>query len=227
MYTYAFLKPPQTPITLPPGIQHPTQIIQGDHLCALVEPELSPGTLDDKSEDQLMQAVLNHDRVLCEVFRQTDLLPLRFGTCFISLTALLEHLQQHQESYSKKLETLAGKAEFTLKCIPLEVSSTAPPAVSETPLKGRDYFLAKKRLYEQQSQQQQGQESQWEELSQTLTEFTSEIVWAEPQGNHKKVYVLIPRIQESELIEKWQVWQSEYSQWQLSLSEGLPPYHFV
>lgn len=227
MYTYAFLKPPQTTITLPPGIQHPTQIIQGDHLCALVEPELSPGTLDDKSEDQLMQAVLNHDRVLCEVFRQTDLLPLRFGTCFISLTALLDHLKQHQESYGKKLEILASKAEFTLKCIPLEISSNPPPAVSETPLKGRDYFLAKKRLYEQQSQQQQGEESQWEELSQTLTELTSEIVWAEPQGNEKKVYLLIPRIQASELIEKCQTWQSQYSQWQLSLSEGLPPYHFV
>ncbi|NJL22740.1 MAG: hypothetical protein HC895_21050 [Leptolyngbyaceae cyanobacterium SM1_3_5] len=107
-------------------------------LIAIVEPELNLELLQ-RSDEQLMQAVLNHDRVLRELFEQTTLLPLRFGTCFVSEAGLVEHLQTHQQAYQGKLAALSNQVEYSLKCSPIFL----PEAAIDPDLKGKDYFLAK------------------------------------------------------------------------------------
>lgn len=147
MYTYAFFPTANTPAQLPEGIANSLHLVTVDQLAALVEPDLSIEVLQS-SDDLLMQAVLCHDQVIREMFEQTPLLPLRFGTYFVSHQGLVEHLETHHREYLEKLKKIAGQAEFLLKLKPLTVPEFAIP----NELKGRDYFLAKKQQYQMQTE---------------------------------------------------------------------------
>jgi hypothetical protein len=228
MYTYAFLKPLKAPFELPFGLVNPLElIISNKEIAALVEPELSLEDLKD-NEARLMEAVLSHDRVLCEMFQKTTVLPLRFGTYFLSRETLLEHLESHSELYLPKLNYFEGKGEYLLKISPREYSVGELLPVSETtePASGRNYFLQKKRAYQLQQEYQQQQKEQWEEL---LSFFNSHYhtLLGEPQGAIERLYLLVSRQEEFILGERVQQWQLLTPHWELHLSNALPPYHFL
>jgi Gas vesicle synthesis protein GvpL/GvpF len=220
MYTYAFL--PAIPIELPEGIAGSLQVICTEGLAALVEPDLAVESLQ-ANDKQLVQAVMTHDRVIRELFEQTTVLPLRFGTCFVSRQGLLEHLASNSEEYLGKLNGLQGKAEYPLRLtpIPFPDSSIAP----ET--KGKDYFLAKKQIFQDQSdwvaQQQQQLAALWDSIAQRYPSW----VKGEADQGVERVYLLSDRSDELLLHQFLKGWQSRYTHWKLSLGESLPPYHFV
>jgi len=74
LYTYAFLKTPIESLKLPVGMANPLLLITGEDLSAVVEPEVCLDTLQNDDE-RLIQSVLCHDRVICELFQQTTILP--------------------------------------------------------------------------------------------------------------------------------------------------------
>jgi hypothetical protein len=102
LYTYAFLKTPIESLTLPVGIANPLLLITGGDLSAVVEPEVCLDTLQNDDE-RLIQSVLCHDRVICQLFQQTTILPLRFGTSFLETENLLTHLCSHGQEYQEKI----------------------------------------------------------------------------------------------------------------------------
>lgn len=229
MYIYAFLKTPTSPLKLPPGIKGSLEIISNQGLSALVEPNLQAEDLPD-TDEQLMQAVVIHDQITCVIFYQTSLLPVRFGTCFRSKIALFEHLVLHQQNYLHKLDQLQGKAEYCLQGVPLDpLPNTLTPTnpTDLPPLRGRDYFLAKKQLHHRQFQHQQQQTQQWQQLVEILSQTYPETSLADSQPNRERIYILIPQINEPKLQEQLKQWQSQYTHWQLSLGNALPPYHFL
>ncbi|MCZ8105736.1 MAG: GvpL/GvpF family gas vesicle protein, partial [Burkholderiales bacterium] len=114
LYTYAFLKTPIESLKLPVGMANPLLLITVGSLSAVVEPEVCLDTLQNDDE-RLIQSVLCHDRVICELFRQTTILPLRFGTSFLEAENLLTHLCSHAQEYQEKIEELEGKGEYLLK----------------------------------------------------------------------------------------------------------------
>jgi Gas vesicle synthesis protein GvpL/GvpF len=118
MYTYAFLPNSAQILRLPSGIAGSLKVLQVDNLAALVEPNLVFEEVQT-SDEQLVRAALAHDRVIRELFQQTPVLPLRFGTRFVSQQGLLEHLEVHQVEYSQKLADVRGKAEYFLKVVPI------------------------------------------------------------------------------------------------------------
>lgn len=223
MYTYAFLLNANRPLELPEGIWGSLELVSVADLAALVEPELSFESLQ-QSDRQLMQAVLSHDRVIQEVFQQTTVLPLRFGTYFISRQGLLDHLQSHQQEYLAKLKRLQGKAEYVLKLLPMPfVEPTIP-----SDLKGKDYFLAKKQLYQKQTEWQQQQQFELESLNSLISEHYPESTRKEASSNEpERIYLLIAQQQERQLQNHLQTWQKQFPCWELTLGETLPPYHFV
>lgn len=105
LHTYALLKTPANPLVLPSGIAGEVQIFSSDRLSTIIEPEVSVESFEHDS-DRLMQAVLAHDRVICQVFQQTSVLTLRFGTCFASTASLENHLKARDRQYLEKLEKL-------------------------------------------------------------------------------------------------------------------------
>jgi hypothetical protein len=224
MYTYAFLLHPKRPFDLPAGIKSKAQLVSMEDIAALVELDLDFETLQ-QSDETLMQAVLAHDRVLRELFQQVTVLPLRFGTRFVSHQGLLDHLKAHQAEYLAKLDWLKNKAEYLLKLSPV------PPPPEEKTIapdqKGRDYFLAKKQAYQAQLEWQQQQQSELEQLLQTIAPYYPHWVRGEASNGTERVYVLGDRIQERLLYEYAQRWQMQFCRWQLSVGDPLPPYHFV
>ncbi len=229
MYTYAFIHRIAS-ITLPEGIAGQLQTFGAGSIIAIAEPNLNLETLQS-TDDQLLQAVLQHDRVIRDLFLQTTVLPLRFGTLFVSEEKLAEHLQTQEAVYLQQLDRLAGQAEYTLKLVPGDRTESLLPAETS----GRDYFLAKKqRLLEQQIYQQQ-QKQQFQQLQvamqlflqQDLPNAANKLIFADPQDSIERIYLLYPRSIESRLIEALENWRCICADWHLSLGEGLPPYHFV
>lgn len=222
MYTYAFLPSPNYPLSLPSGIAGSLQLVQTEALAALVEPNLTFEALQ-ADDQQLVQAVLAHDRIIRDVFQQTSVLPLRFGTQFVSQQGLLEHMGYHSSEYLDKLADLRGKAEYTLKFTPTELPEPSIPA----DLKGRDYFLAKKQAYQTQAELQQQQQTELQQIEAAIAQAYPASIRGEAQNGIERIHLLSDRQQEAQLLEDLSQWQSLGQLWELTLGEGLPPYHFV
>jgi len=199
----------------------PLQLIYLHDLAALVEPEVDFDALQQRDE-QLMRAILSHDRTLREVFEMVDILPLRFGTRFVSRTALMEHLETNQAAYLEKLDQLKGRAEYSLKLVPRSL----PESEISDEIKGKNYFLEKKRRLQQHVEYQQQQRMELEELQEVITQSYPCLI-SEPQDAVERLYLLGDRHEKALLQEQVQQWQNKYSLWELVLGEALPPYHFV
>jgi Gas vesicle synthesis protein GvpL/GvpF len=217
MYTYAFVS--TIPPELPEGIFGSLQIISADGLAALVEPDLAPESLQE-NDNHLVQAVLSHDRVIRELFEQTAVLPLRFGTYFKTQQGLVEHLQANSSEYLQRLEQLQGKAEYSLKLTP--IAFVEPPIGEE--VKGKDYFLAKKQIYQAQAAWQTQQKAELETLLEAIDQQFPRWVKGEADQGVERIYLLGDRQLE---VPSFQMWQNQLSHWELVWGEALPPYHFV
>jgi len=219
MYTYAFLS--TVPSQLPEGIFGSLQIISADGLAALVEPDLAAESLQE-NDQQLVQAVLSHDRVIRELFEQTTVLPLRFGTCFMSRQGLLEHLKANSAEYLIKLVGLQGKAEYALKLTPVAF----PEAAIATEVKGKDYFLAKKKIYQAQAAWQVEQQGELKALFEAIAKH---YLWMRGEADNgiERIYLLGDRQSELSLSKLLKTWELQSAHWELILGEPLPPYHFV
>jgi hypothetical protein len=221
MYTYAFLALSPAPLDLPSGIAGKLDLFDVEGLAALVEPNLN---VEDLQEDdqRLMRAILDHDRILRDIFSQTALLPLQFGTYFRSPENLRDHLTAHATAYREKLTNLQGKAEYTLKLTAIPY----PEAAIALDVKGKEYFLAKKRLFEAQQQWQRQQSHELEQLVSLIAQ-DYDLVQGDPTEDLERLYLLCDRAQESLLIARLGQWRSQISAWQMTIGESLPPYHFV
>ncbi|MEO1400090.1 MAG: GvpL/GvpF family gas vesicle protein [Cyanobacteria bacterium J06635_1] len=226
LYLYAFCWLPRlreaTP-PLPAGLNHPIQIISEGDIGAAIELGIDL-TAMEQDDIQLVAGVVNHDRVICDLFEMTPLLPLRFGTQFLSETALRSHLQHNATRYRQRLEFLTDQVEICLKLTPAALPT--PPV--DTPLKGPDYFLAKKQLLQDQATHQQHQQDQLSQLQSKIAhtyphlaqEFT-------PDTLEQKIYLLIGSDLLPQLPNHLATWQTTYPLWTIAASEARPPYHFV
>jgi Gas vesicle synthesis protein GvpL/GvpF len=168
------------------------------------------------SEKALIDAIVIHDRVLLSAFAVGTVLPLRFGTEFVSEQALLEHLEQHQSKYLTILQKLEGKAEVSLKLF----AEQAEPEPMPANLKGRDYFLAKK----EQAQQQQ--------LIQTRLDGDRQTLIQDLQSQNIQVFTkvtdhyLLLCDRSFDLTSMIMNWKTALK-WTWKISDSIPPYHFV
>lgn len=197
-------------------------LCQLSEIAIIVEPDILVDSLKTDPE-KLMQSVLAHDRVICEIFKQTTVLPLRFGTGFTSEKSLITHLQEKNLNYLEILKKIEGKSEYSVKLIPLPPPETS---VSQEE-KGRQYFLAKKQRYQQSQDFRTTQANEWSILVEHLTKNYS-LKTVEPPGlGEKRLFILGDRGEESQLQEHLKTWQQACSCWQIQWGEALPPYHFV
>lgn len=216
MHVYALVSSTTT-LALPMGVVNPLQLITQGELAAVVEPDLTLEVLQEQ-DTALLQAVLAHDRVIRELFRQTTVLPLRF-TSFPTMAELTTDLQTNQQTYVQTLTRLQGKAEYPIKFVPIEIEE---PSISPA-LKGKDYFMAKKQSYQAQQQQR---EQQTQELEQLLQAIAAQYLVVKPP-DIQQVYILADKTNFFELHEWVNASQQQTTLWNLHLGEAFPPFHFV
>lgn len=222
IYVYAFCPKPSIPLSLPVGITSaPVQLISVGDLGAIAELDVDVSHIKD-DDQQLMTAVLNHDRVLGHLFTQTVLLPLRFGTQFIHQASLQSYLQTHQLTYLQRLDALANKAEYLVKLAP---KSVAVPPVDST-VTGRAYFLAKKTRLQAQTQVQLQQTDELHHFLETLHTSHIAYVQSSPQEGEERLHLLLMRDPDRATAQLAD-WQRQLPSWDLSCSQPLPPYHFA
>lgn len=77
---------------------------------AVIVSEYSPGELDQ-------QSVIEHARVVSDCFRNTTVLPFRFGTVFDSDEALRRAIRANRKAFTDSVFRLKGKAEMHLKLV--------------------------------------------------------------------------------------------------------------
>lgn len=195
------------------------QLLVEGNLGAIAECDLD---LSDIREDDvlLMEAVLSHDRILSQVFAQTELLPLRFGTQFTSEASLRTYLQTHQEPHLHRLAALTNKAEYLVKLTPKPLAVVSP---SDTPEEHAHLSHQKQHTPNQALTQQS---AEFHQLLAYLQTRNVEVIQSDRHDTEERLYVLSarnPAIAKAQLID----WQRRVPSWQLYGSEPLPPYHFA
>lgn len=222
IYVYGFCPvPTRGTLELPEGIASPTYLTQVGDLGAIAEAGLDIPALKD-NDQQLMTAILSHDRVLQEIFDQGSVLPLRFGTQFAHQAALAAYLQHHQTQHLQQLSQLASKAEYLIKLTPQPIGTPSP---SET-LTGRAYFLDKKRRLQAQTAHQQQQQQQLDALLAHLQQTYGDVVLSPAQEGQQRLHLLGDR-QPTFVDSALGQWQAIAPAWEIDCSAPLPPYHFT
>lgn len=221
-YTYAFFNTPDVSLSLPSGNLGELLLINGKNISAVVEPGISL-ELSQNNDEQVIKMVLAHDRVICELSRQITVLPLRFGTYFISEDTLLNHIESHAQEYQDKLNNIQGKNEYTLKVIPQKVAEITKQSAAN----GRDYFLAKKQYYEQQKSFLAAQNEEKYHLINVITEIYQSSAIVQDHAEEVRLHLLVDRHKKALLLEQVLTWQEKCPHWNLILGEPLPPYHFI
>jgi hypothetical protein len=220
-YTYAFLETPSFPLMLPQGLSSQVMLINGTQLSAIVEPGISLDSFQDNDE-KIIQMALCHDRVICDLFEQLTVLPLRFGTYFNSQKNLLNYLESNSQEYRTKLEKINGKIEFALKLIPRPLEEAVPLEGG-----GRNYFLSKKQKYQSQQNFTIAQATEKQNLIDLITNINQLPVVIQEQNEEIRVYLLINSQDKILLFEQILIWQKACPRWDLFLGDCLPPYHFI
>ncbi|MBK1989402.1 GvpL/GvpF family gas vesicle protein [Sphaerospermopsis aphanizomenoides BCCUSP55] len=220
-YTYAFLETPSFSLILPQGATSQVVMINGSQLSAIVEPGISLESFQNNDEN-IIQMALSHDRVICELFQQITVLPLRFGTYFNSQNNLLNYLESHGQEYRNKLKKINGKIEFALKLIPRPLEETEPLVA-----RGRNYFLAKKQQYQNQQTFTIAQATEKQNLINLITKINQLPVVIQEQNEEVRIYLLVSSQDKILLLEQFLTWQKACPRWELCLGDCLPPYHFI
>lgn len=229
LYTYAFFPVPsqeqRRQLEQIAGMVNSIQILveKESPIAAAVEP-LSDVDLLQSSDETLLRSALRHDQVICQLFSYQQVLPLRFGTCFVSRGKLQEHLQAHQLNYQQALHQIGGRAEYLLKAT---VKTPPDPSVAPVLTSGTAYLQAKKQGYLRQQQRQEMLEKEFAALQSLWPqEWPRQSVL--PQGDERcRLYFLLSADQYQEAQQRSHLWQAQYSDWTLDWSTALPPYHFV
>jgi hypothetical protein len=229
IYTFAILLTP-APATLPLGIAgKPIQYLSCDRLIAVIDRDVDVEAIKLLPESSLMKVIIQHDRLICELFNDRTLLPLRFGTAFVSIDALESYLKTESPKLLAQLERLDGYAEYLITG-----KAIADKTEVLSNLKGKDYLLAKRSQYLQQEQWRSQLQQEVLDYRKAIINhlnpdiYTPEFAQVETQGSEDlRVYALLPRSQVQDLPEILRAWESEHPHWQVNWSDALPPYHFL
>ncbi len=219
MYTYAFLASPEIALQLPTGINGRLELVYCDRMAALTEPDANFEQFQ-QDDDNLVQAALAHDRVMCAVFEQAPLIPLQFGTCFHSRQKLIDHLAKHHDTYLSKLDMLADCVEYCCK-LTLRDSPQQREPVDETAVIPTHHPVE-----DSSANLHNRVQAERDDILARIAQTYPRLV-AHTQGDTERAYVLIQRAEALELEAKVVRWRSLLSNWKLELGQPLPPYHFV
>ncbi len=224
IYTYVIVPKPLVSLPLPDGLRSPLAWEVAGNLAAVVEANLALETLETDNK-LLLQAVVHHDRIVRYLFARMTVLPLRFGTYFLSLDRLREHLRASAAVYESELQRLAERAEFSLKLFLAEPPDT-PDIAPSSGRGGRAYFLAKKQRHQDLQALKARQQQEKQDLVAAIAAAGMAVLALDPdESGNERLCFLGDRAGVARDV--WEQWRATAPSWHLQISEALPPYHFM
>ncbi|HXE89532.1 MAG TPA: GvpL/GvpF family gas vesicle protein [Terriglobales bacterium] len=181
------------------------------------------GTLDQK-------AILDHARVVSECFRNTTVLPFRFGTVFDTDEALRRAVRANRKAFLASVSKLRGKAEMHIKVLIKDGSVVAAADDVVLPAQAGGEYLRKLR---EKAARQRERQTKARALSVQVHKLFSPL---EEEVCCRKVdsgglLIDIAHLIDHKSVEKY---QSRYGQatrqlknCELAISGPWPPYHFM
>ncbi|HEY5161559.1 MAG TPA: GvpL/GvpF family gas vesicle protein [Terriglobales bacterium] len=176
------------------------------------------------------QAVIEHARVVSECFRNTTVLPFRFGTVFDNHEALRRAVRANRKSFTESVSRLKGKSEMHVKVVvrgqsPRDVlpEATLPNTV------GSEYLTALREIAVKDRERQSKARAVSVQVHKLFSPLESEV-------SCKKVLsggllIDIAHLIDSKTVEKYQNRSSaavrQLKDCEISVSGPWPPYHFT
>jgi hypothetical protein len=182
-----------------------------------------PGELDQK-------AVLEHARVISECFRNTTVLPFRFGTVFDSDEALRRAVRANRKAFTESVARLKGKAEMHLKVVVNAQSLRDVLTDATLPLAAGSEYLCKLREIASRDRERQ---TKARAVSVQVHKLFSPL---EEEVSCKKVdsgglLIDIAHLIDSKTVEKYHnrytAATRQLKDCQVAISGPWPPYHFT
>jgi hypothetical protein len=176
----------------------------------------------------LAAASVRHQQVVAEIASLGDVLPARFGTVFLSVDSLLQHVRQNHDSLKTALQRISGCEEWGIKVFaePQHAKKVAASAAS-----GADYLKQKASQFRTRTQPREDAEltafvGELRDVS-TETAPSGKVSSGQPRLQWQGAF-LVPRKNRQKLqriLERFAAkWSSEK---RIDCSGPWPPYSFV
>jgi hypothetical protein len=176
------------------------------------------------------QAVLEHARVVSECFRNTTVLPFRFGTVFDHHEALRRAVRANRKSFTECVSRLKGKSEMHVKVVLRDASmrDLLPEAALPHSV-GSEYLTALREVAVKDRERQSKARAVSVQVHKLFAPLESEVSCK--KVNSGGLLIDIAHLIDTKTVEKYQNRSSaavrQLKGCEISVTGPWPPYHFT
>jgi len=172
---------------------------------------------------------VDHARVIADCFKQSTVLPFRFGTIFSDDESLRKSIRSNQRQFASNIDKLRGKTEMHLKILvddccghAVEKSLAADPA-------GRAYLTNMRATASRQRERQTRARAVSFQMHRLFLPLNEEISCRLTESGKMMLDIahLIDRKYVDRYLSKFATTSAAMHECQMQLSGPWPPYHFV
>ncbi len=172
------------------------------------------------------QPARDHARVISDCFKNSTVLPFRFGTTFQDDDSLRRSVRSNQKHFQANVERLRGKAEMHLKVL---VDDTCPGNSARNMTVGQEYLTSLRESASRQRERQSKARALSVQMHRMFLPLAEEITCKRMDSG--KMLLDIAHLIDNKTIERYQNKYSsatqELKECRMQLSGPWPPYHFV
>jgi hypothetical protein len=181
------------------------------------------------SEPIQQKSGVDHARVVAECFRQSTVLPFRFGTVFSGDESLRKSIRSNQRQFATNIERLRGKTEMHLKifvddCCSKELEYRAPSDNA-----GKEYLSNLRETASRQRERQTRARAISFQMHRLFTPMDEEVTCRLTENG--KMLLDISHLIDRKCVERYQnkfaTTSTLMRECHMQISGPWPPYHFV
>ena len=178
------------------------------------------------------QAVLEHARVVSECFRNTTVLPFRFGTVFENYEALRRAVRANRKSFTESVSRLKGKSEMHVKVMVKgnqTLRDVLPEATTLPHTVGSEYLTALRDMAAKDRERQSKARAVSVQVHKLFAPLEAEVSCKKVDSGGLRID--IAHLIDSKTVEKYHNRSSaavrQLKDCEISVSGPWPPYHFT
>jgi hypothetical protein len=182
----------------------------------------------DPSVNLDQKSAVDHAHVIADCFKQSTVLPFRFGTVYQDDETLRRSIRTNQRSFLSSLDRLRGKAEMHLKVTLDDCCTDFAPAAGSQRV-GKEYLSNLREVASRQRERQTKARSVSTQMHRMFSPLDEEITCRRMDTG--KMLLDIAHLIDHKCVERY---QNKYStaalmmkDCRMQLSGPWPPYHFV